>query len=137
MQYVHVFKRLFQYIYRHRSKLVLVVVLGLIAVLFEVAKPLPIKFVIDNVLSDHPLPRFVSHLFGDALLNVNKRQILYYCIGLMVFIALSSFVLTRVVFNLTVSMAQKLVFDLMVDFFAKLQRLSISFHSRNKVGDLL
>ena len=28
------------------------------------AKPLPIKLVIDNVLSNHPLPHFISGLFG-------------------------------------------------------------------------
>ena len=137
MSHVYVFKRLFQYIYIYKSKLVLIALLGLIGVVFEVAKPLPIKLVIDNVLSDHPLPHFISSLFSDTSLMENKKNLLYACVGVMLFISSFSFFLTRVVFNLTVGVAQRLVFDLMIDFFAKLQRLSLSFYSKNKVGDLL
>ena len=134
---MYVFKRLLQYVSKYKSKLFWIALLGLIGVAFEVAKPLPIKLVIDNVLSNHPLPHFLSNLFADTSLIENKKTLLYACVGLLVFISLFNFLLTRWVFNLTVGMAQRLVFDLMIDFFAKLQRLSLSFYSKNKVGDLL
>lgn len=131
------FKRLLQYVSKYKLRLFLIALLGLLGVLFEVAKPLPIKFIIDNVLSNQPLPPFLSGWFNDTSILENKKQLLYVCVGSMVAIALLNFILTRAVFNLTVSMAQKLVFDLMIDFFAKLQRLSLSFYAKNKVGDLL
>ena len=137
MTRIYVFKRLFQYVSRYKSKLLLIAVLGLIGVVFEVAKPLPIKLVIDNVLSNQPLPHFLSNLFADTSFIENKKSLLYACVGAMLFIALFSFVFSLVIFNLTVGMAQRLVFDLMVDFYAKLQRLTLSFYSKNKVGDLL
>ena len=137
MNQLYVFKRLLQYVSKYKSKLLLIAVLGLIGVVFEVAKPLPIKLVIDNVLSGHPLPHFLSNLFSDPSFIENKKNLLYLCVGLMLFIAIFSFILSLVLFNLTVGMAQKLVFDLMIDFFAKLQRFSLSFYSKNKVGDLL
>ncbi len=131
MAHLYVFKRLFHYVSKYKSKLVLIAVLGLIGVAFEIAKPFPIKLVIDNVLSNHPLPHFLSNLFNDTSLIDNKKPLLYACVGAMMFISLFSFFLTRVVFNLTVGMAQRLVFDLMIDFFAKLQRLSLSFYSKS------
>ena len=137
MSQLYVFKRLLQYVAKYKSKLLLIAVLGLIGVVFEVAKPLPIKLVIDNVLSSQPLPGFLSSLFGDTSFLENKKSLLYACVGAMLLIALFSFIFNLVIFNLTVGMAQRLVFDLMTDFFAKLQRLSLSFYSKNKVGDLL
>ncbi len=66
MTRIYVFKRLFKYVSKYKSKLLLIAVLGLIGVVFEVAKPLPIKLIIDNVLSDQPLPHFLSNLFTDT-----------------------------------------------------------------------
>lgn len=137
MTRIYVFKRLFQYVSKYKSKLILIAVLGLIGVVFEVAKPLPIKLVIDNVLSSHPLPGFLSSLFADTSFLENKKNLLYACVGAMLFIAIFSFLFNLIIFNLTVGMAQRLVFDLMIDFFSKLQRLTVSFYSKNKVGDLL
>src|SRR5687767_1255088 len=137
MSRMYVFKRLLQYVAKYRSKLILIALLGLIGVAFEVAKPLPIKLVIDNVLSNQPLPGFLSGFFGDTSFIDNKKTLLYICVAAMVLIALCSFVFSLIIFGLTVGMAQRLVFDLMIDFFAKLQRLTVSFYSKNKVGDLL
>jgi ABC-type multidrug transport system fused ATPase/permease subunit len=55
----------------------------------------------------------------------------------MIIIALLSFTFTLLVFNLTVKLAQQLVYDLMGNLFQKLQQLSLSFYSKNKVGDLI
>lgn len=137
MSHLYVFKRLLQYVSKYKAKLVLIALLGLLGVVFEVAKPFPIKIVIDNVLSDLPLSQFFSDIFGDTSLAENKKKLLYACVGVIVAIALFNLLMNLLVFNLTVSMAQRLVFDLMVDFYAKLQRLTLSFYSKNKVGDLL
>ena len=127
MKQIHVFRRLLQYVAKYKSKLVLIAVLGLIGVTFEVAKPLPLKIVIDNVLSNQPLPGFLADIFSVSD-HDGKKRLLYACVGIMIVISVFNFVLTVTVFNLTVSMAQRLVFDLMTDFFAKVQKLSLSFY---------
>lgn len=137
MKRFHVFKRLWTYVDRYRYKLLLTTFVSLACVVFEIAKPLPIKVVIDNVLTGLPLSPFFADLFSGTSLATNKIYLLYLCVATLVLIGLFNFLLTRFVFILTVNIAQKLVFDLMIDFYAKLQQLSLSFYAKNKVGDLL
>jgi ABC-type bacteriocin/lantibiotic exporter with double-glycine peptidase domain len=54
---------------KYKSRLLIIAVLGLIGIVFEVAKPLPVKIVIDNVLSNHPLPGFISSFLRIAILQ--------------------------------------------------------------------
>lgn len=136
MKRMYVLKRLYGYVANYKAKLLIIAVLGLLGVGFEVAKPLPVKIVIDNVLSNQPLPAVFAHLSFNGYILQNRYHLLFACITLLIFVAIGSFVLTLLVFNLTVKLAQRLVFDLMIDFFSKLQQLSLSFYSKNKVGDL-
>ncbi len=137
MKRFYVLKRLWSYISKYKARLLLLAFLGLLGVLFEVAKPLPIKLVIDNVLSDRPLPSLVQTLFFNSPLLANKPQLLMAFIALLVIIVVGSTVTTLVLFKYTISLAQRLVYDLTIDFFSKLQRLSLSFYTKNLVGDLL
>ena len=136
MNQVYVYKRLFQYVAKYRRNLFFVGMISLVSVGFEVAKPLPIKLIIDNVLSNHPLPAFINSLLNSVGFTGEKHQLLYLCVALMVFIAIFSFAINLFIFKATIRLAQGLVFDLMIDFFGKLQQLSLSFYSKNKVGDL-
>jgi ABC-type multidrug transport system fused ATPase/permease subunit len=122
---------------KYKSRLLIIAALGLIGIVFEVAKPLPVKIVIDNVLANHPLPAFISRLFGSSYFTSDKYQLLLTCISLLLIVAVRVFPVNLCCFNLTVKLAQRLVFDLMIDFFSKLQRLSLSFYTKNQVGDLL
>lgn len=132
----YILKRLFSYVAVYKGRLILIALLGLAGVCFEVAKPIPLKVVIDNVLSTNPLPGIFSSFFADASLLENRKQILLICVLSLIIIVIGSFLFTFLVFNLTVKLAQQLVFDLMIDFYSKLQRLSSSFYTRNQVGDL-
>jgi ABC-type multidrug transport system fused ATPase/permease subunit len=136
MKTIYVFKRLLQYVSKYKLKLILLTVLALTGVIFEVAKPLPIKLVVDNVLSDHPLPDIITRLMGSELLS-DKKQLLFVCIALMAVITIGSAAMSLLVSTLMVNVSQRLVYDLSVDFFSKLQRLSLTFYQRNQVGDLL
>src|SRR5829696_9344453 len=98
MKRSYVFRRLFQYVAKYKSRLFLIAALGLIGIVFEVAKPLPVKIVIDNVLSNHPPPRFISRLFANSSFITDKYQLLLTCIGVLLIVAVGSFLLTFVVF---------------------------------------
>jgi ATP-binding cassette, subfamily B, bacterial len=133
MKNIHVLKRLFSYVSRYKAKLAMLVIIALAGVLFEVAKPLPIKIVIDNVFGGQPLPFVLQNITG----SVDKRQLLLLCILSIVIITVGGVFISLVVTRLTIGLSQRLVYDLSIDLFGKLQKLSLSFYSRNKIGDLL
>ena len=135
MKNVQVIKRLFGYVSSYKSRLIILMFIALIGVAFEVAKPLPIKIVIDNVLSGQPLPAFLQTWTG--LVPGEKKQLLILCVLAIVIITISSAVISLIVTNMTVGLSQRLVYDVSVDLFSKLQRLSLSFYTKNKIGDLL
>lgn len=133
----YILKRLFRYVSRYKLRLIVLILIGLSAVVFELAKPLPIKVVIDNILSGHPLPHFILRFFGSPTFLTDRKQLLFLCVALIVTIAVSSALLSMLVMNLTIKLSQRLVYDLSIDFYSKFQQLSLSFYSRHKVGDLL
>ncbi|MCW3091625.1 MAG: ABC-type multidrug transport system, ATPase and permease component [Ferruginibacter sp.] len=137
MKTIHVYKRLFDYVGQYKVKLGMLIGISLLGVLFEVVKPLPVKIVLDNVLANHPLPSIVQGIFGHSPLLNDKTALLLISIAALVVITISSAVLSLIAFNATVNLSQGLVYDLSVDFFSKLQRLSLRFHAKNKIGDLL
>lgn len=134
--YRYVYKRLFQYILRYRSKLVILIMISLAGVTFEIAKPLPVKLIIDQVLSNHKWPAFLAPYISPAMAQ-NKQAVLIALLCVLVLLTIGSAVISYVVFNYTVRLSQRLVHDLSIDFFAKLQQLTLSFYSKNHIGDLL
>lgn len=132
-----VYARLFHYILQYKSKLVIVALVSLVGVSFEIVKPLPIKILVDNVLSNKPLPTVFTHLFYQNPALHNKQQLLLICITILILVTVGSAIISFVVFSYTVNLSQRLVYDLSVDFFSKLQKLSLSFYNKNQVGDLL
>ena len=135
MKKLYVFRRLLQYAAPHRVNLMLVAALSLVGVAFEVLKPFPVKLVIDNVLSDKKLPALLEYFLQGNI--PTKEQLLIGSVVVMVVIAILGATISFITFYATVKLAQRLVYDLSVDFFSKLQRLSLTFYSRNQVGDLL
>jgi len=81
-----VYRRLFQYIFQYKSKLIAVALISLLGVGFEIVKPLPIKIVLDNILSDHPLPAIISKAFANSAVLHDKQQMLVICIALLILI---------------------------------------------------
>ena len=98
--------------------------------LFELAKPWPLKIVIDNVLGGKPLAVRVASSWPPELL------LLASCAALvLIYILLGSL---SVLNNFTtIRIGQRMVNDLRSDLYTHLQRLSLAFHSRHQVGDLL
>ena len=135
MQNFRLLARLFRYVGPYRARLVGLISISLIGVAFEVLKPLPLKVVIDSVLGSRPLPPLVQHLLGAA--TTDKQAVLAACLGLIFMSTVGAVAITFLVTSLTARLCQRLVHDLSVDVYAKLQQLSLSFHSQNQVGDLL
>ena len=95
---------------------------------FELLKPWPLQVVIDDVLGGKPL---------NALASAGTGLVLFLaCLGLVV-VQLGSGALTLLHNYTTIRVGQNMVNDLRGALYAHLQRLSLSFHSRQRVGDLL
>src|SRR5215469_3181228 len=96
---------------------------------FELLKPWPLKIVIDNVLGTKP----IAGLLGD----LDKLSLLAFaCLGI-VLVQIGSGGLTLLHNWTTIGVGQRMVNDLRGALYAHLQRLSLAFHSRQKVGDLM
>ena len=96
----------------------------------ELLKPWPLKVIIDNVLTGTPVPWAFAQTWS-------SQNILWLaCAGLVVvFIVLGGLRLVNEFKTLRIG--QKMVNDLRRDLYSQIQRLSLSFHHRRQVGDLL
>ena len=97
---------------------------------FELLKPWPLQVVIDNVLGAKPFP--VAALHGTP----PSRLLLLACAGIVV-VHLCGGGLTLLHNYTTIRVGQNMVNDLRGALYAHLQRLSLAFHDRQRVGDLL
>jgi ATP-binding cassette subfamily B protein len=105
--------------------------LGAVALtsLIEILKPWPLKLVIDNVLRGRPLN-------STWLPNAPANLLVASCLALVV-IYITLGILNVVSNYVTVSIGQRMVNDLRGQMFDHLQRLSLAFHRRREVGDLM
>jgi ATP-binding cassette subfamily B protein len=96
----------------------------------ELLKPWPLKIIIDNVLGGHPLSwAWVANWSRETLL-------LMACVGLIgIYLVLGG--LTLLSNYTTIRIGQSMVNDLRRVLYNHLQRLSLAFHQRRQVGDLL
>jgi ATP-binding cassette subfamily B protein len=100
-----------------------------------VALPWPLKYILDNVIFNHPLPAklqamlpaFVQH--GMPLLNLLAL--------LMLVLGAADALLVYLGNRVFLDAGQRVVFAIRSDLFAHLQRLSLEFHRRHRGGELM
>jgi ATP-binding cassette subfamily B protein/subfamily B ATP-binding cassette protein MsbA len=97
---------------------------------FELLKPWPLKIIIDQVLSGKPAPWELAQSWSPEMLLAAA------CAGL-VLIYVAAGALRVVHDHTTISIGQKMVHDLRRDLYSHIQRLSLAFHSRQQIGDLM
>ncbi|MCC6641007.1 MAG: ABC transporter ATP-binding protein [Deltaproteobacteria bacterium] len=96
----------------------------------EVARPWPLKIVVDSVLGDRPL----ALPFGHA---ATKHAILVAaCAGLLL-LAVGAAVLGVVLNRVTIGIGQRMVADLRAQLVQHLQGMSLGFHGRRPATDLV
>jgi ATP-binding cassette subfamily B protein/subfamily B ATP-binding cassette protein MsbA len=106
---------------------------------FELLKPWPLQIVVDYVLGGKPPP--TGGLTGGgpigALLALPKAWLLVAaCLGIVA-VNLGAGALTLWHNYTTIRIGQSMVNDLRGDLYAHLQRLSLAYHGRQRVGDLM
>src|ERR1700674_5771005 len=123
-------RKFLPYLRPYRGRLALAVLQVFLIAGFDLLKPWPLKLVIDNVLHGDKLD--VTSL---ATLSPGMLLIVA-CIGLVI-VTTGSGLLALVHNYTTIGIRQRMVNDLRGALYGHLQRLSLAFHSRQKVGDLM
>jgi ATP-binding cassette, subfamily B, bacterial len=95
----------------------------------ELLKPWPLQIVIDDVLGGKPFPISGVAFSPDTLLILACTAIVIIHFGAGALTVLHNFTAIRI--------GQSMVNDLRGALYAHLQRLSLAFHGRQRVGDLL
>src|SRR5689334_14403168 len=96
----------------------------------ELLKPWPFKIIIDSVVNRQPLPSWLRFESSPQVL------LLFSCAGLvLIYLLLGALRLLND--YMTIRIGQKMVDDLRRDLYSQIQRLSLSFHNRQQVGDLM
>lgn len=125
-----ILRRTAQAMWPHRWR----VALGLaqVAVIsgLELLKPWPLQLVIDSVIGGHPVR-------WPLLAGMSREALLAAAAGGLVTVWIASGVLTVWNNYTTISAGQAMVNDLRARLYDHLQHLSLSFHARAGIGDLL
>ena len=121
--------KLLPYLKAHRWRIAWALLQVLLIAGFELLKPWPLQIVIDNALGGKPFPIA-------ALSSSPVKLLLLACVG-MVVVHFGAGVLTLLHNYTAIRIGQDMVNDLRGALYAHLQRLSLAFHSRQRVGDLL
>jgi len=125
--------RLLRYVTPHWRGLVVLVATILANIGLELLRPWPLKILVDNVLGDHPTPDLLRSLPGA---EGPHGLLVWVVVGTLLIFLLGT--LTHMIYTYSsLRLGQKMTWSLAADLFAHLQRLSVLFHTRRPVGDLI
>ena len=126
-------RKFLPYLGAHRGQIAWALAQVFLIAGFELLKPWPLQIVIDYVLGGKAPP---AGTIGRFLSLPPALLLLLACLGIIV-VHFGAGGLTLLHNYTTIRIGQRMVNDLRSDLYAHLQRLSLAYHSRQRVGDLL
>jgi ATP-binding cassette, subfamily B, bacterial len=134
---MHKYRILLRYAGRQRRSFLLIAVLTVAASLLAAAQPWPMAIVVDQVLKKLPRPAAMEAVFDWLGVNPSPSALLLIAVlgGLTIFVLNS--VLEMALTTAWTLAGRRMVYQLAEDLFARLQRRSLLYHSRNPVGDVM
>ncbi|HUE42538.1 MAG TPA: ABC transporter ATP-binding protein [Candidatus Sulfotelmatobacter sp.] len=121
----------------YRGHLAVVLVAMVLQMVATVATPWPLKIVLDNVVGEHKLPRWLSDLLQPFFHHGTKMEIAAAAAIALVVIALVGAVASGIANYYTASVGQYIANDLRLRTYDHLQRLSLNYYSEHDLGTLL
>jgi ATP-binding cassette subfamily B protein/subfamily B ATP-binding cassette protein MsbA len=103
----------------------------------DVLQPWPMKMLVDNVLGGQPVPARLSSFLAHVPGAVTRDGLLGWCVAAGVLLFVLGWGIGVVGAMANISFGNQMVYDLAADLFDHLQRLSLRFHTRRSVGDLI
>src|ERR1051325_6196677 len=127
--------RLYPY-WRQSTRITIVgAILLIVAAVFELLQPWPVKWLVDSVFLNHPSPQWLSRLGLDG--TTDKAQaVMTVCVAILVLALLHKGLLLVSQF-LLIRAGNQTVQRLRSDVCRRLLQLSLTYHDQNKVGDSL
>jgi ATP-binding cassette subfamily B protein len=127
------YTRMLPYV-RAECWLLLLTVLAMVgATVVTLGRPWPMQVIVDSVLGGEPTPAWIRPLAGDG----DRRGLLGVAVALMAGALALGLLLNLAQDYASQLLGQRMVLKLRCDLYAKLQRLSLKFHDRSTVGDLI
>jgi ATP-binding cassette subfamily B protein/subfamily B ATP-binding cassette protein MsbA len=124
--YLEVFRRMRPHLWRLAFALTAVALTSA----GEVLKPWPLKIVIDDVLRH-------GSIANARLASLTRPELLTAACAALVVLYVALAILNVTNNYITIAIGQRMVNELRAQMFDRLQRLSLSFHRRREVGDLM
>ena len=118
----------------YRTRLLLGGVLVLVVAALELALPWPLKIIVDDVLNRRSPDGPLGNLLGP--LADSPDAVLAICAAALVVLAVLAALVSYLSSRILLAIGERLTNDLRMDIFTHLQRLSLAFHDRQRVGDL-
>ncbi|MGZ4962271.1 MAG: ABC transporter ATP-binding protein [Limisphaerales bacterium] len=127
--------KLLRYASLYRGRFLLLLATTVLASVVSALQPWPMKLVVDHLLSNTPLPAALQSVFQKLSISTEPAKLLPVIVlaGLLIYL-LNGALEAALAWGWT-STGRRTVNDLAHDVFARLQRRSLSFHSRTEVGD--
>ena len=129
--------RLMSYARPHWRGLVVIAVTMALTVALDVLRPWPTKLLVDNVLGNEPLTGPVADMLPGLGGSSGAAGLLLWACAATVLIYASRAAVGMVSAGAFVTLGQRMVYSLAADIFQHCQRLSLLYHSRRQLGDLV
>ncbi len=127
------YRRLLTYAVRRWPALTGVATTMLLDIGMQLLKPWPMALVVDSVLGDERLPRFLATLPGAG----SKQGVLTWAVLATVVVFALEWLLSTAGSVASINFGERMQYDLAGDLLRHLQRLSLRYHDRHGAGDLL
>jgi ATP-binding cassette subfamily B protein/subfamily B ATP-binding cassette protein MsbA len=103
----------------------------------DVLRPWPTKLLVDHVLGAQPLSGFLADVGAVLPASGGPGDLLFWTCAATVLIFLARALVGMAHAAVSVPLGQRMVYDLGADLFRHVQRLSLLYHSRRQLGDLV
>ena len=123
------------YALRRWLALVTVILALLCKVALDVLKPWPMLFLVDYVLQTKVMPAWAARVVESIPGPHTPNALIGWSVGATIVLFLLGWAVSLAQTCAGISLGQRMVYDLAADVFARLQQLSLRFHSRRSVGD--
>jgi len=126
-------RRTLSYLRPYRGRFAGGVSLTLVGIALDLLKPVPLAIILDVVLGDGAMPRWIAPMVADM------STVAHLSLAALAIIVLTVArgAATLAANYLTIDTGQRMVNDMRTGLYAHLQKLSLKFHHQQQTGDLL
>ena len=121
----------------YRASLTVVLAAMLVQTAAALAAPWPLKVIVDSVVGDRPLPKWLANALSPLLTTGGPMRIATIAAGALVVIAVIGAIASYIQNYYTESAGQWIAHDLRMRTYHHLQRLSLSYYDSHQTGSML